>query len=364
MGDIVGPAVPRVRGHARRHDPRLGGRLADADADDVRHAAAPHARRRGRAGSTAWSERVFERIDRALRRGRSRWVLAPPARRRCSSRSPRWCSPSCSTSSCRRASSRVQDTGVILGISEAPQSISFAAMAERQQALAARHPEGSGRREPVVVHRRRRHQRHAQQRPHPDQPEAAAPSGRLSAERRHPPPAAGARRGRRASRSSCSRCRTSPSRTASAARSTSTRSRTPTAPSSPTGRRGWSTRLRALPELRDVSSDQQDQGLAAALAIDRDTASRLGITPQIDRRHALRRLRPAAGLDDLHAAEPVPRRPRGAARASSRTADGARKHLRARRRAAAPGAAQRVRPSVDRDDGPARDQRTRASSRR
>ena len=30
----------------------------------------------------------------------------------------------------------MQDTGVILGISEAPQSISFAAMAERQQALA------------------------------------------------------------------------------------------------------------------------------------------------------------------------------------------------------------------------------------
>jgi multidrug efflux pump len=30
----------------------------------------------------------------------------------------------------------VQDTGAIQGISEAPQSISFAAMAERQQALA------------------------------------------------------------------------------------------------------------------------------------------------------------------------------------------------------------------------------------
>ncbi len=30
----------------------------------------------------------------------------------------------------------VQDTGIILGISEAPQSISFPAMAERQQALA------------------------------------------------------------------------------------------------------------------------------------------------------------------------------------------------------------------------------------
>ena len=33
----------------------------------------------------------------------------------------------------------VQDTGVILGISEAPQTVSFTAMAERQQALAQVH---------------------------------------------------------------------------------------------------------------------------------------------------------------------------------------------------------------------------------
>jgi multidrug efflux pump len=39
--------------------------------------------------------------------------------------------------------------------------------------------------------------------------------------------------------------------------------------------------LHALPELRDVSSDQQNQGLASLLTIDRSTASRLGITPQI-----------------------------------------------------------------------------------
>jgi len=37
-------------------------------------------------------------------------------------------------------------------------------------------------------------------------------------------------------------------------------------------------RMRAMPELRDTSTDQQDQGLAANLVIDRDTASRLGIT--------------------------------------------------------------------------------------
>jgi multidrug efflux pump len=38
--------------------------------------------------------------------------------------------------------------------------------------------------------------------------------------------------------------------------------------------------LRTRPELRDVSSDQQDKGLRVALSIDRSTAARLGITPQ------------------------------------------------------------------------------------
>jgi multidrug efflux pump len=39
--------------------------------------------------------------------------------------------------------------------------------------------------------------------------------------------------------------------------------------------------LRALPQLVDVSSDQQDKGLQASVVIDRNTASRLGITPQL-----------------------------------------------------------------------------------
>ena len=38
-------------------------------------------------------------------------------------------------------------------------------------------------------------------------------------------------------------------------------------------------RLRELPELSDVASDQQSQGLRATLQFDRDTAARLGITP-------------------------------------------------------------------------------------
>jgi multidrug efflux pump len=38
-------------------------------------------------------------------------------------------------------------------------------------------------------------------------------------------------------------------------------------------------KLKALPELSDVASDQLNQGLVAALTIDRDSASRLGILP-------------------------------------------------------------------------------------
>jgi multidrug efflux pump len=46
----------------------------------------------------------------------------------------------------------------------------------------------------------------------------------------------------------------------------------------------WSARivnkLQQLPQLRDVASDQQNQGLKADLVIDRDTAARFGILPQ------------------------------------------------------------------------------------
>ena len=40
-------------------------------------------------------------------------------------------------------------------------------------------------------------------------------------------------------------------------------------------------KLRTLPQLRDVNSDQQDRGLQASLEIDRDSASRLGLTAQL-----------------------------------------------------------------------------------
>ena len=63
--------------------------------------------------------------------------------------------------------------------------------------------------------------------------------------------------------------------------------------------------LQTLPELRDVSSDQQDQGLASMLVIDRNTASRMGITSTAHCRHPVRRVRPAAGVHDVYPVEPV-----------------------------------------------------------
>ena len=66
--------VPRVRDHAGGHDPGLGGRLAHADADDVRAAAAPQTTRPSRAGSTAHPSTIFE--DTIAFYGKTlRWVL-------------------------------------------------------------------------------------------------------------------------------------------------------------------------------------------------------------------------------------------------------------------------------------------------
>ena len=104
-----------------------------------------------------------------------------------------------------------------------------------------------------------------------------------------------------------------------AARSTSTRSRTPTPPSS----RAWAPQAArrscaTLPELRDVASRPADRrARSCTLTIDRDTAVAPRRHAAGDRRHALRRLRPAHRLDHLHAAQPVPRHPRGAARGSA-----------------------------------------------
>ena len=100
----------------------------------------------------------------------------------------------------------VQDTGVILGVSEARDSTSFEAMAKRQQALARVILRDPSVAEPVFLHRYRRDQSHAQHRADPDQSQAArgaatpAPATSSGACSRSSPAS-------RESRSTCSRFR-------------------------------------------------------------------------------------------------------------------------------------------------------------
>ena len=85
-------------------------------------------------------------------------------------------------------------------------------------------------------------------------------------------------RASRASRSTCRRCRTSAWKTASAARNISTAWRPRIPEIWPPGCRSSCRSCRRYPQLRDVATDQQDHALEENLVVDRDTASRLGLT--------------------------------------------------------------------------------------
>ena len=171
----------------------------------------------------------------------------------------------------------MQDTGVILGISDAPQNISFEAMSERQQQLAAvilKDPDVDSLSSFIGV----------------DGTNPTLNSGRIQINLKP-------RSDRKSTASDIIR-RLQPelaeqvqgitlymqpvqdltvedrvSRTQFQYSMEDVRTQLSFRP----GRRNCSTSCAIRPELRDVASDQQNGGLQADLAIDRDTASRLGI---------------------------------------------------------------------------------------
>ncbi|MBI3781808.1 MAG: multidrug efflux RND transporter permease subunit [Deltaproteobacteria bacterium] len=173
----------------------------------------------------------------------------------------------------------VQDTGVILGVSQAPQTISFAAMSERQQALAR-----------VIL----------------DDPAVLSLSSFIGVDGINTTPNAGriqinlkALEQRDASSSDVIR-RLQPKLAAVDGitlymqpvqdltvedRISRTQFQYSLESANPNELHEWVPKLLAelqtLPELRDVASDQQTGGLQTSVVIDRDTASRLGITPQL-----------------------------------------------------------------------------------
>jgi multidrug efflux pump len=170
----------------------------------------------------------------------------------------------------------VQDTGLIQGISEAPQSISFEAMAERQQALAKAILEdpaveslssfigvdgtnttlNSGR---VLINLK----------PHGQRPSSAEVIDRLKS--------------RLAQREGMVLFMQPVQDLTIEDRVSRTQYQFTLDSANPDELAAWAhrhvERLGQLPQLADVASDLQDQGLQAYLEIDRDTAGRLGVTP-------------------------------------------------------------------------------------
>jgi multidrug efflux pump len=173
----------------------------------------------------------------------------------------------------------VQDTGVILGVSEAPQTVSFTAMAERQQALAR-----------VIL----------------QDPAVQSLSSFIGVDGVNTTPNSGRIQinlkpldERRVSASAVIR-RLQPALAGVQGiglflqpvqdltvedRVSRTQFQYTLESADPKEVHAWAPRLvdklQTLPELRDVATDQQNGGLQASLVIDRDTASRLGITPQM-----------------------------------------------------------------------------------
>ena len=66
-------------------------------------------------------------------------------------------------------------------------------------------------------------------------------------------------------------------------------------------------KLGQLPQLTDVASDQQVNGLQLNVDVDREKGVPVQRAHASNRRHALRRIRATAGLDHFHAAQSIPR---------------------------------------------------------
>jgi len=172
----------------------------------------------------------------------------------------------------------VQDTGVLLGITEAPQSISFSAMSARQQQLAAiilQDKDVASLSSFIGV----------------DGTNTTLNSGRIQINlvdrdhRKDDAEAIIARLQPKVAQVDGIQCFLQPLQDLTVSDTVSrTQYQYSVEDADAVELADWSNRMltefKKLPELRDVATDEQNEGLDAHLVIDRDTASRLGITPQ------------------------------------------------------------------------------------
>ena len=181
-------------------------------------------------------------------------------------------------SSFPRASSRLQDTGMLFGVTEASQDISFPAMAERQQALM-----DTVLKDPAVESVSDfmgpgGSTADAQPGPHVRRAQAARPAQR---QRRPGDRAAAAATGESPGRKALSAAGAGhhDRRPASPRPSTSTRCPTPIRASSITGRTIFLDKLKSIPQLTDVATDQENAGPMLNVTTNREVASSFGILP-------------------------------------------------------------------------------------
>ena len=255
------PPVPRVRGDAVGGDRHLAGGVAHHHADDVRHAPARAGRAASTAGSTARASGAFEWMLRRYEASLA-WVLRHPPRR------ARWspCSPIALNVYLfvivPKGFFPQQDTGRLTGAIQAAQDISFQAMqAEAHGDRRTSSRDDPGGRQRDRLHRRRRwRRRHREHRAHVRRAEAARRSGRLSADqviaRLRGRLAGGAGRAG-VSAGGAGLC-------ASAAAPSNAQYQYTLQGDDVAELNAWAPRvaerLRTLPQLVDVSSDQQDRG--------------------------------------------------------------------------------------------------------
>ena len=173
-----------------------------------------------------------------------------------------------------------QDTGVIIGVTDTAQSISFQAdgLAPARH-RGNRHAQGSRCGQRRLLRWRRHHQPDRQ---HwqalyrlSNRATNAPPTPAKSSTACAKPPAMF-----RESPSSCRPSRTSKLTAASAAPNTNTPWRTRTRTNSRNGRPNCWPSSATCPELADVASDQQSGGLQISIVVDRDAASRLNLVQQ------------------------------------------------------------------------------------
>ncbi len=196
-----------------------------------------------------------------------------------------------------------------MGFIEAPQDVSFATMRERSEAVNAVVARGSGRRSGGFVRRWRQfdeQHRHRVRRLKPKPARKGSPDdviarlrprlARLSGVSLYLQSAQDLRVGGRASRTQYQYT----------LQDVDLRELTTWAPR-------LLAALKKLPELRDVATDQQNAGLELALELDRDTASRLGVSSALFDNVLYDAYGQRQGRDHVHRPQRIPRRDGGRA---------------------------------------------------